>query len=227
MPLFSKLKSSSLLPVTGLFALLLMGSGCASVKLGQAEKTSSEVAPAEIISSQRVILHQAAAQLQAKSWPSPSDKDMTDKVLSVLFGQDDDGTITEEQAVEIYIASVRNRTSGDSWHAVLAEADTYLAQGRALAEIGRQTSHSITPTDDDVRMLETAISDLREGRDIYMRSLDMLRDAGEPVSKDEISNLKRAFNQTIYDIGRTADIIADRADEDRPQLAQPATISDQ
>lgn len=75
----------------------------------------------------------------------------------------------------------------------------------------------------DVSVVEKAILDLREARDVYLASLKLIARAGEPVASTESRRLKAEFGAAIEDLGAAADRLADEAENDpRRTFAGPA-----
>ncbi len=205
--------------VLGLMAFALLGAGCASVKIQMPGSQNQAV----MVSHERTALALSANQLKNTPWPKPTKTKASGRMINMLFGADEEKGLNKEQACEIYVDGLRDG-SGLTHLKVLADADETLSQGRALAEAGRMTTQAIQPTSDDVAMMEAAIADLQESRDMYVMSLKKLRNDGEDVSSSEIKELKRAFTQTIIDIGRAADVVAEKAAQNKAsQYAEPQT----
>jgi len=204
----------------GLAALALLASGCASVKI-QMPGSQSQAA---ILSHERTALALSANQLKNTPWPKPTKVKASGRMINMLFGADAEKKgLSREQACDIYLDGLRD-ANGLAHLKVLADADQTLTQGRALAEAGRMTTLAIQPTSDDVAMMEAAIADLQESRDMYVMSLKKLRNDGEDVSSADIKELKRAFTQTIIDIGHAADVVAEKAALNKAaQYAAPKT----
>lgn len=197
-------------------------SACASVKVSVPGFSADKDLQAAASLSERVALDEAAQALADQPWGDAPRSDM----MSVLFGKATGGR--RDQMVKDYVKLV-HVTAGDPVLAVMTDADHSLADARRVAEAGRQAVASITPVPSDISILENAISETRECRDMYVKALKMLDDQGMKVSRDYVRDVRDAFSQTITDIGITADLVAERVDagEGQDRMAQPlGTVRD-
>ncbi|MCI5047392.1 MAG: hypothetical protein MRY59_07805 [Aquisalinus sp.] len=188
--------------------LTITTSGCASVKIAMpGAETGKEVSLAGV--KERAALVSATRQLDRTPWPTITEAGFTGRMMSSLFGAEDpnDG-VTKEAALEIYadmLAAQANPTA-----TLMQDANTSLRQARMVSEAGRQAAYAMNPSSDDISVLENAISEVRECRDIYVGALRLLRKKGFEIDRTTEQELKNAFTQTIQDIGASADIVADR-----------------
>ncbi|MCI5043945.1 MAG: hypothetical protein MRY72_04550 [Aquisalinus sp.] len=181
---------------------------CASVKIAMpGADTNKEVSLAGV--KERAALVSATRQLDRTPWPAITEAGFTGRMMSSLFGAEDynDG-VTKEAALESYadmLAAQANPTA-----TLMQDANTSLRQARLVSEAGRQAAYAMNPSSDDISVLESAISDVRESRDMYVGALRLLRKKGFDIDRTTEQDLKKAFTQTIQDIGASADIVADR-----------------
>lgn len=198
--------------------------GCATVKVSlpklPGSEKSAEVSQQSV--TQRHALIAATAKLQNTPWPAASKVSAKEKMVGLLFGQGDNAKITQSQALETYLVSLR--AAPVPRDAILADIDQTLQHARNVAEEGRLAATSYPPSMDDLGVLEEAIGDIRICREMYVNAMKELRADGH-VTKQDIREVKSAFTQSIRDVGRTADLLADRADDsDRAvQYASPSS----
>jgi hypothetical protein len=214
------LPKSFLFSISAGVALSLLASGCASVKIVSGPETSSvltssTIKPSKPSRSERAALLAATRKVQETPWPRIEKASLSDRMVGALFGGDkqerDSNSVTRDEAVAIYVERLNRQPSPVS--ALMQDANQCLTNARHLAESGRVASTSITPRDNDIALLEEAIGDIRQSRDIYLAAMKKLRNNGESLSRDEIKDMKHAFTQTIADLGITADAIHDKIAE--------------
>ena len=187
--------------------------GCASVKVslpGTAAKETPRHASANV--SQRAALIKASSRLNETPWPTPTKTSAKEKMVGLLFGHKaDENTVSEGQALDIYLADL-TATSAPG-QKILKDADRSLMLARHVAEAGRLAATAYPPRRDDLIALEGAIGDIRQCREMYVAAMKKLRSDGAAISDRDIKEVKRAFTQTIRDVGMTANLLADRADD--------------
>ncbi len=189
------------------FILGLIGlSACASVKVAvPGFSKSQETVDAGY--SERVALLEATEALSDQPWGEADESGM----MSVLFGKGRDNQA--DRLVEDYLATAK-ADGADPVLIVMQDMHTSLANARHVAEAGRQAVVAITPVASDITMLEDAIGEARECRDMYVKALKMLDRRGANITRDEVRDVRDAFSQTIADIGQTADLVAERVSEE-------------
>ncbi len=186
----------------------LLASGCASVKLsmpGQ-EKDSLE---ANAGARERVALLAATRELERTPWPAVAETSLSSRMVNAMFGvkATADG-MSRDEALDVYAMRLarQNYPTG----ALMRDANVTLRQARKVAESGRLAAAAIKPSSSDIAVLETAISNVRECREMYLAAMKELKKDGHTVAKQDQTELKEAFSQTIQDIGATADLVAER-----------------
>ncbi len=200
----------------------LAATGCASVKISNPENDRQQLV-AQVGAKERVALKMATRDLGKTPWPEITDETLSVRMVNAMFGVPSKTTgMSREDALEIYAMRLRREASPEV--ALLRDANLTLRQARQVAEAGRMAAVAINPNSTDIVVLEGAISDVRECREMYLAALKMLRKEGHEFTKQEQTELKAAFSQTIQDIGSTADLVAERLSANRivPQLAGTA-----
>ena len=195
----------------------LSAAGCSTVVMR--EPTSTQAADAG--RSELVLAAEAVSEVK---WPKPEGAG-----LSGMLGGGE--RVTEADSVEAYVGALG--AGPGRGVAVLKDAYVHIDAAYRLAAAADRASTLARPTDDDVRLIEGAIGDLRGARDIYLASLRELDGAGDGVEPRTEQSLKAAFNQAIRNIGEAADALSDhvaatklRADAARRVVpAAPARFS--
>ncbi|WOI54122.1 hypothetical protein [Parvularcula sp. LCG005] len=179
---------------------------------------AGEESQAPVAHSERIALNDAASALADQPWGKVEDSGL----VTVLFGRLKE--TEEDRVLDQYISRIRT-FNADPVTAVIADADSSLAQARRVAEAGRQAVNSMQPVASDISTLEDAISEARECRKMYVRALQLLQKDGAAISESDVDMIRDAFTQTIADIGQTADVVADRValGENKDRLALPTT----
>lgn len=142
----------------------------------------------------------AAEAVSATKWP----KSEGGGISGMLNG----GGVSETASVNAYVAQLGNGPGRGV--AVLKDAYIHIDAAYRLAAAADKAAELAQPTDEDVRLIETAIGDLRGARDVYLASLRELEGEGDGVEQRTEQSLKSAFNQAIRDIGEAADALSDR-----------------
>jgi len=182
---------------------------------------------ATAISHERVALASASNALASKPWPAIAGRNASAKLVNLLFGKNDTDGLSRDAACARYVDGL-GVSPEQLGIRIQADADVTLAEGRVVAEMGRQASQSMQPNQDDVVLMESAIADLREARTMYVMSLKLARSRGAPVSNSQIEALSQAYHQTMTDIGKAADVVAQKAaDDTSARYAQPANFARQ
>ncbi|WP_031552535.1 hypothetical protein [Parvularcula oceani] len=193
--------------------LLLALPGCASVKVSIPGLSAKTEDPLEARHTERMALVEATEALDARA---PKARSRSETLSRLLLG--DYGAAAQKDA-EAYVAAL-GETPAEALPAVMRDVDAALEEARRVARAGLSASEALTPIPADISLLEGAITDVGRCRSLYADALDTLREAGAPVAKDDIRQVKAAFSQTMADIGNAADRVAERLKEPAaPQLA--------
>lgn len=150
--------------------------------------------------AERSDLALAAEAVSTTKWPKSE--------VGGLSGMLNGAGAGETDSVSVYVAQLGSGPGRGV--AVLKDAYVHIDAAYALAAAADKAASLSQPTDEDVRLIETAIGDLRGARDVYLASLRALEDAGDGVAPRTEQSLKSAFNQAIRDIGAAADALSDR-----------------
>lgn len=184
--------------------------GCSTVLF------SEDNSAARTAAIEREALIDAAETLSRTSWPEPENVSWQARIVHI--GAD---RVSKSDAVEIYLASLGE--TGDRYSKVLRDAEAHLRAADDLALAAANAAQSVRPVMDDVSIVEEAIGDLRQTRDIYVESLKALAKLGEPAPSPTVRELKSGFDTAIKTLGAVADELADRiADDDTETFAGPA-----
>lgn len=165
---------------------------------------------------EREALIDAAETVSRTNWPEPEKVSWQARIVHI--GAD---RVSESDAIGIYLTSLG--ATGDRYSKVLRDAEGHLRAADGLALAAANAAQSVRPVMEDVSVVEDAIGDLRQTRDIYVESLKILAKQGEPVSSSTVRELKSDFDAAIKSLGAVADELADRiADDDTETFAGPA-----
>ena len=199
---------SGFLLVAGVAAL----NGCATVVMDGAAGVKSA-------SAERDALKSAAADVSAAQWPKPSSVSLGERLTGVIAVSDE--RVTKKDAIAHYVVALNG--AGDPQAKLLSDAERQLQAADRLIRAAENAADAVRPAMSDVAIVESVISDLRQARDIYLASL-------EEIAVEDTSDTRRAikadFNRSIAEIGRAADVLADRVANDRTRtMAQPRSQS--
>lgn len=196
----------------GVVLLGLAASGCTTVVLSD-NKTPAE----RSVAVERAQLARAAQEVSKTRWPKPEQESWRAR----LIGFEDSGAdVTSSDALDFYIAALR--AESDRSERVLADAEQHLRAAAGLVRAAEAAADAVRPAMSDVSIVEGAIGDLRQTRDIYLASLKALARDGDTIDAERTRDLKHAFNDAIRDIGAAADVLADRvANDETNTLAGP------
>lgn len=156
--------------------------------------------PVAATAAERSDLALAAEAVSSTKWP----KSEGGGISGMLNG----GGVSETESVNAYVAQLG--AGPGRGVAVLKDAYVHIDAAYRLAAAADKAAAFAQPTDEDVRVIETAIGDLRGARDVYLASLRELENEGDGVESRTEQSLKSAFNQAIRDIGEAADALSDR-----------------
>jgi len=186
------------------FSSLLMVPGCTTVLSINGSSAKQE------ISVERIAFKEAAADVSATKWPKPEKISLSRRLAGVTGTAEP--RVSKADAVNAYVSSL---SQADEPVAILiSDADRHLDAARRLVVHAEAATGAIRPTMSDVAMLERAIADLRQCREIYVAAVKILP-AGEAGSQRvHLASLRADFGQVIRDIGVAADTLADKAADD-------------
>lgn len=160
------------------------------------------------VEAERSELVVAAQAVSETKWPKPDAAG-----LSAMLGAG--GRVTEQDSIDAYVTQLG--AGPGRGVAVLKDAYVHIDAAYKLAAEADRAAKFIQPSDEDVRVVEVAIGDLRGARDVYLASLRTLSAEGDGVEPRTEQSLKAAFNQAIRNIGEAADALSDRIAEKRLQ----------
>ena len=173
---------------------------------------------AKAVSAERDALKTAAAEVADVSWPKPQAASMSERLTGIVAGPKKE-RITKKQAIEIYVASLEQTPNPQA--ALIEDAEIQLRAADVLTAAAEDAATATRPAMADVAIVEGAISELRQAKEIYLASLDLVA-ADDPAVDNVKRGLKTDFNRAIKEIGAAADVLADRVAEDRTKtMAQP------
>lgn len=151
------------------------------------------------VTEERAALKEAAAELAWSPWPKPEGAS-----FAVRFaGGEEDGRMTRDRAVDIYIGSLGGEAPAER---IAADVRRHLVAADQLADIAARASDSANPRLSDVAVLEASIADLRETRAVYIAALKKL-DAGG----DALDAVREPLDSAVKKLGRVADDLAESA----------------
>jgi hypothetical protein len=189
---------------------VVLTSGCSTVLVSDnqpIERTSA---------AERSALISAAAAVSKVDWPRYERERWTR--FQGLTGGDASG---KSVVAEAYVATLRPGAGRAA--AVQTSAERKLRAAEALIEAAHAAADAVRPVAADVSIVEDAIGDLRESRDIYVASLKTIARDSAAVDNADIKTLKIEFNETISELGAAADALADRVASDRTKtFAKPS-----
>ena len=184
--------------------------GCATVVM------NSDAA--RVVSAERDALKTAAADVADVNWPKPQAASMSERLTGIVAGPKKE-RVTKKQAIEVYVAALE--TAPDPQAVLIEHAETQLRAADVLIAAAEDAATATRPAMADVAIVEGAISELRQSKEIYLASLDLVA-GDDPAVKNVKRGLKTDFNRAIREIGAAADVLADRVARDRTEtMAQP------
>lgn len=190
-------------------AIFLAIGGCA-VGSGGADR-----AKAPII--ERDLLAEAARDVEAAEWPAPKSAPL----MSWITGGGGEARFTKSDAVAFYVEKLQ--PSGAKFESLHFDARQKLSDAERLRQTAISAAEATRVSMNDITLVEDAIQALRDHRDIYAAAAKEIGKSGETVDEEMIDTLRRDFSAMIRELGKTADLLADRHDHDRSStFAQPA-----
>ncbi|MEO1136762.1 MAG: hypothetical protein AAFW68_09150 [Pseudomonadota bacterium] len=183
-------------------AVLFFSGGCAVNPLTTSQNTQSESV------AERDMLADAAQAVQTAPWPR------IDQVsfLSRLAGAENDNRITRKDAIAIYLEDLGPGDARFSRLATDARANLGAANRLLTAADHALTAQRVNMN--DIAMVETAIQALRTNRQIYVSAAREIEKTGEPVDKNQLTAIRDAYADAIRALGKSADALAERIEED-------------
>lgn len=180
-------------------ALISASGGCSTVIV------SDRSGQSPIAAVEREALSRAAAAVAETPWPRKPQASLAEQ-LAGAGGR----TLGEQDLAQRFVDGL----DAPRKPIVLAAALANIEAAQHLAAAGDAALTAIRPAMSDVAILESAIADLKENRDVYVASLKLIARGGEPVDGDELRRLRAEFSNVIGDLGQVADALADRTNDD-------------
>lgn len=200
----------------GGFAVLAMCfSGCA-VMPGQSSRNFETTVIAE-----RDLLAEAVIAVDATPWPKPE----SISLLARVTGGGSDDKISKSDAVDQYVDALSREPA--PFAQLASDAQSNLSAAKNLNSVARGALDAQRLSMNDVALLETAMKMLRDNRSMYADAAHDLAKLGATVDDGEVDALRDAFADAIKDLGKTADLLAKKIDEDRTSTyARPTSVSE-
>jgi hypothetical protein len=175
------------------------------------------------VTIEREALVEAAAAVADTEWPEPQEESWGARLAGFIAGDDDAGRAA---AVKAYLASMPSGAAPQA--VVFGDAARHLEAAAVLADAADAAALSMRPQKNDISVVESAITKLRENRDIYLAALKIIERAGEPVDEGAVRVLKADFNEAIKSVGAAADRLADSVARERNEtfVAEPLVQPD-
>lgn len=152
----------------------------------------------QVMTDERAALKDAAAELAWSPWPKPQDSGFAARPAEA-----DDGRMTRERAVEIYLASLDRSVAGER---IAADARRHLVAAAALADAAERASEGPSPRLSDVAVIEASIVNFRETRAVYLAALRKI-DADDRA----VDSIRDPLDAAVKKLSRVADELADSA----------------
>lgn len=186
--------------------------GCSTVIFTQGDNASRTSAV------EREALIEAAAAISETKWPEPDSMSWRARIAHI-----GEPRVSKSDAARVYLASLE--TEGDRYGKILADAAQHLRAAEGMTRAAANAASSVRPVMADISVVEEAIGDLRQARDIYVECLETLEEQGEPIGQQYVSDLKSQFDNAIRELGEAADILADRVAADQTKtFAAPSAL---
>ena len=196
-------------------AIMLLSGGCAVNP--QTAQSYGKRTDAKHAHTERDVLADAALAVETSPWPKPEPV----SIFSRMTGASDDDRVTRSDAVAVYVNALQPAGARFSQLAIDARANLGAADRLLRAADHALAAQRLTVS--DVAMVEDAIQALRENRQIYVSAAREIENAGEPIDGVQLEAIRDAYSEAIRELGRSADALADRIDEDRSEnYAAPA-----
>lgn len=187
--------------------------GCSTVIFSEHSSTERTTA------IEREALIEAAAAVSRTQWPKPENASWQARIVHIGASR-----LSQSDAVDAYLASL----GGDEtrYVRVLDDAGAHLRAADGLTRAAANAAQSVRPVTADISIVEAAIGDLRQTRDIYVEALKVLDKQGEPVPAASLRQLKSDFDSAIKQLGAVADELADRVADDHTETFAGPTRRD-
>jgi len=168
------------------------------------------------VATERDVLADAALAVETAPWPKPEQVSL----VSRLTGAADDDRVTREDAVDTYLNALQPK--GARFRTLAIDARANLAAADRLARAANNALSASRLPMNDVAMIETAIQALRENRQIYVEAAHQIEKSGETIDDLQLDGIRDGYAAAIRDLGKAADALADRIEEDRSStVAEP------
>jgi hypothetical protein len=184
----------------------MLASGCSTVVFSHDQSAERKNAV------ERDALVLAAAAIAETKWPQPQSASWAARLTG---GGDDEDRISEDDAISAYVKALGAPPGRQE--IVFADAANHLTAANALVDAAETTAETIRPMAADIAVMEEAIGELRENRDIYVACLKTLAREGETVDSARLRALKADFNEAIEAVGDAADVLAEKVAKDRTE----------
>lgn len=190
-----------------------MVGGCSTVVFSQNQAENRNAA------IERDALVSAASAISETKWPQPRSASWTARLTG---GSSDASLVSKDAAIEAYLKSLGAPPGRQT--IVFSDAARHLDAANALVDAASLAAESIRPLMADVAIVEEAIGELRENRDIYLASLKELAHEGEMIDSVAVRALKAEFNEAIEAVGEAADLLAAKVSLDRTETVARSSV---
>lgn len=184
----------------------VIAGGCSTVVFSQNQTAERHAA------IERDALVGAATAISETKWPQPRSASWAARLTG---GSGDDLLVSQTDAVDAYLKSLGAPPGRQT--IVFSDAARCLDAANALVDAASLAAEAIRPLMADVAVVEGAIGELRENRDIYLASLKELAHEGEEIDAVQLRALKAEFNEAIEAVGEAADLLAEKVSRDRTE----------
>jgi len=187
-----------------------------------------------IANPQQLKMRVLANEIANPPWPLAAKLNVTKRVLSGVDAS------PQMSSVDRYLIKLTSKAANlDEYNranfnansrAVIAlrDANQQLSVAQELVLIARESSRSLSLTTEDIKVIETAILDLRTNRTVFIDTLKALNTLGEPVALNDINSVKRQFVNTGRALGSVADMMSETLaileGNDRTPLLEDAPV---
>ena len=184
-------------------AVFCLLGGCSTV----IKSENSETLRAAAVEREALIA--AAGAVVETKWPKPDGADWGARLVGAAPSGSRD--VSENDAAAMYLAKLGPAPRKG---ALLADAAVHIGAAQELARAAEATAQAVRPARADVSIIEEAIVDFRQTRDIYLATLKTIAKDGEPVTSSETKALKASFAGAIEALSAAADDLADSVERD-------------
>ncbi|MEZ5895608.1 MAG: hypothetical protein R3C40_09590 [Parvularculaceae bacterium] len=181
-----------------IFAVVSLASGCAAV-------VSPPPGVAQESFAEREALKAAAEDLAVTRWPKPDAVSFTQRLTGFI---DTGDRLTRDRVVEIYVKDLA--AAGSPAQGVIADAAAHMKKAANVAEVADIASSAPNPRMSDVAVIEQAITDFREIRNIYLAACKKI-----DMPESDVTALSDELDASLASLGEAADRLADAAVKNR------------